>query len=281
MKGIIDVGGGMRGIYTAGILDYCMDKGISFDLCIGISAGSANLASFLAGQRGRNYKFYTDYSFRDEYMSMEQLFKTGSYINFDYIYDEISGEGGEDPLDTRALMENPARFIVIATDANTGMPRYFTKEDLKGGNTDIFKASCCIPGINKPIIIDKVPYFDGALSDTIPIKKAFGEGCDKVVLMLTKPEDIERKPGKDLVLAKMIEVEYPEAAGKFENRAERYNLYVKLAKKMQEEGKLLILSPDDITGVDTLKRDKEALERLYAKGLKDAEKIEGFLKEED
>ena len=281
MKGIIDVGGGMRGIYAAGIFDYCMEKNINFDLCIGISAGSANLASFLAGQKGRNYKFYTDYSFREEYMSMEQFIKTGSYINFDYIYEKLSGSDGEDPLDYDAIMANPAKFIVIASNADTGMPMYFTKDDMQKDKYDIFKASCCIPGINRPVIIDKVPYFDGAISDTIPVKKAFSEGCDKVVLILTKPVDMLRKPGKDMALAKMIELEYPEAARKFSDRADRYNLYVKLAKQMEEEGKLLILSPDDITGVDTLKRDKEALDRLYRKGLKDAEKIEEFLKGEN
>ena len=66
----IDVGGGLRGIYAAGVLDYCMDKNIRFDLGIGVSAGSANLASYGAGQRGRNYQFYTEYAFRKEYMSL-------------------------------------------------------------------------------------------------------------------------------------------------------------------------------------------------------------------
>ena len=84
MLGIIDVGGGLRGIYGAGFLDYCMDREISFDYCIGVSAGSANLAAYIAGQKGRNYRFYHDYAFRKDYMGICQYRKTGSYINLDY-----------------------------------------------------------------------------------------------------------------------------------------------------------------------------------------------------
>lgn len=75
MTGIVDVGGGLRGIYGAGIFDYCMEQGIHFDYCIGVSAGSANVCSYIAGQKGRNYQFYTDYSFRKEYMSVKNLFQ--------------------------------------------------------------------------------------------------------------------------------------------------------------------------------------------------------------
>lgn len=277
MTGIVDVGGGMRGIYSAGIFDYCLKNNISFDLLIGISAGSANMASFLSNQMGRSYNFYTNYAFREEYMGIEQLIKTGSFINFSYIYDVLSKKAGESPFDYKTFEKDKSKFIVIATDASTGMPKYFTKDDIKENHYDVLKASCCIPGINKPIEIDNVPYFDGALSDTVPIKKAFSEGCDKVILILTKPVDTIRKSGKDIILSKMIEKDYPLAAKKFEDRADRYNLYIKLAKKWQDEGKLLILAPDSVEGLDTLKRDREALDLLYQKGLADAVKIEKFI----
>ena len=277
MTGIVDVGGGMRGIYSAGIFDYCLKKNISFDLLIGISAGSANMISFLSKQFGRSYEFYCNYAFREEYMGFEQLIKTGSFINFSYIYDVLSKKDGESPFDYKTFAEDKSEFIVIATDANTGMPKYFTKDDIKEDCYDVLKASCCIPGINKPIEVDGIPYFDGALSDTVPIKKAFSEGCDKVILVLTKPVDTIRKNSKDVLLSKMIEKDYPEAARKFADRADRYNLYIKLAKKWQDEGKLLILAPDSAEGLDTLKRDREALDLLYKKGLADAEKIEKFI----
>ncbi|MGE4354570.1 MAG: patatin-like phospholipase family protein, partial [Oscillospiraceae bacterium] len=94
MTGIIDVGGGLRDIYGAGIFDYCLDNGIQFDYCIGVSAGSANIASYIAGQRGRNYRFYMEYAFRRQYMSLQNLIHTGSYIDMDYAYGELSKKNG-------------------------------------------------------------------------------------------------------------------------------------------------------------------------------------------
>ena len=119
MTGIVDVGGGLRGIYGAGIFDYCMEQGIHFDYCIGVSAGSANVCSYIAGQKGRNYQFYTDYSFRKEYMSVKNLFQKGSYINMDYIYGELSNTGGENPLDYKKIEESDVELRVVATNATS------------------------------------------------------------------------------------------------------------------------------------------------------------------
>ena len=106
--GVVDVGGGLRGIYAAGVFDYCLDRGIQFDYCIGVSAGSANVSSYLAGQKGRNYRFYYQYSFRKRYMGLKDFILKGSYIDLDYIYGTLSNADGEDPLDFQALHNNPA-----------------------------------------------------------------------------------------------------------------------------------------------------------------------------
>lgn len=273
VTGIVDVGGGMRGIYAAGILDCCMEHGVHFDCCIGVSAGSANMASYLAGQQGRNYRYYQEYALRKEYMGMGNLLHTGSYINLDYVYGTLSNSGGEDPMDFEALMANPARLFVVATHAETGEARYFTKADLRQDDYRIFMASSCVPGVNKPFVLDGVPYFDGALSDPVPVEKAFSEGCDRVVLLLTKPADVIRKPGKDPILASTIQRRYPVAARQLLLRAQRYNAAIAAAKRYQREGCVLILSPADTFGVDTLKRDKQALQRLYQEGVRDGSKV--------
>ena len=105
--GIVDVGGGTRGIYGAGVLDRCLDENIVFDYAIGVSAGSANCASYCAGQKGRNYVFYTDYSFRPEYMGFGNMKKTGSFIGLDYIYSDLSNSTGENPLNYEAIIQSP------------------------------------------------------------------------------------------------------------------------------------------------------------------------------
>ena len=118
--GVIDVGGGFRDIYGAGVFDWCLDHDVHFDYCIGISAGSANLASFLAKQRGRNYTFYMDYVFRKEYASLDNWLRTRNYVDLDYVFTTLSGSKGENPIDYEALSHNPAEFYVGACDARTG-----------------------------------------------------------------------------------------------------------------------------------------------------------------
>lgn len=275
--GIVDVGGGFRGIYAAGVFDYCLDRDIHFDLSIGVSAGSANVVSYLAGQRGRNYTFYTEYAMRKEYMCAKNVLTHQSYIDLDYVYGTLSNSGGEYPLDYAAIMENPGEMLVVATNAVTGSARYFDKSDLVQDHYDMFKASSAIPFICKPHHVGWVPYFDGALGDPVPVEKAFERGCDKVVLLLTRPMDRPRGPGQDAFFADRIEHKYPFAARKLRTRVDRYNEGVELAKKYQAEGRVLIIAPDDTCGVDTLTRERPALMRFYRKGYQDAQTILTFL----
>ena len=275
--GIVDVGGGLRGVYAAGVFDFCMDRDIWFDLAIGVSAGSANIASYLAGQRGRNYKFYTEYALRKEYMGSKNTITKRSYINMDYVYGTLSNSDGEYPLDFQALMDNPTELLVVASNALTGSAAYFTKANLKQDQYDIFKASSAIPFLCRPYTVDRMPYFDGALSDPVPVEKAFQCGCDKVVVVLTRPLDPPRGPGNDSFLADRIQHKYPFAARKLRTRVERYNEGVALAKRYASEGKALIIAPDDITGLDTLTRDRATLIYFYHKGYEDAKRIRAFL----
>ncbi len=275
--GVIDVGGGLRGIYAVGIFDYCMEHGIKFDLGIGVSAGSANLVSFLAGQRGRNYKYYTEYAFRPQYMSMRNFIFKGSFVDLDYVYSTLSNSDGEYPLDYDAMNGSGAELYIVAANALTGEAKYFDKSDIGQDNYDVCKASSAIPFFCRPYVIDGVPYYDGALGDPVPVKKAFELGCDRVVLILTKPEAEIRSPKSDERVAARIRGKYPAAAEALCRRAERYNAGVALAREYAKEGRALILSPDDTCGVKTLKKNRNSLERLFVKGSRDAEKILDFL----
>lgn len=275
--GIVDVGGGLRGVYAAGVFDYCMDRDIWFDLVIGVSAGSANGASYLARQRGRNYTFYTEYALRKEYMGARNALTRRSYIDLDYVYGTLSNSDGEYPLDYRAMLDNPTELLVVADNALTGSVKYFDKSDIAQDRYDIFKASSAIPFVCRPYEVNGMPYYDGALGDPVPVEKAFQCGCDKVVVILTRPADITRGPGKDGILADMIQRRYPFAAKKLRTRVERYNEGVALAKKYAAEGRALIIAPDDISGVETLSRDQAALIQFYQKGYQDAQAISDFL----
>lgn len=275
--GIVDVGGGLRGIYAVGVLDYCMDQGIAFDLGIGVSAGSANLASYAAHQRGRNHQFYTEYAFRKQYMSMGNYLRKRSYVDMDYVYGTLCRADGENPLDYPALRDNPMEFLVVATDAATGEARYFDKRDIHQDDYNVMKASSSIPFVCRPYPVQGTAYFDGALGDPVPVEKAFELGCERVVLILSKPESTLRTPGKDELFARGIQRKYPAAAEKLRQRAQRYNACVAKAQEYARQGKVLIIAPDDTCGIDTLKKDKESLERLYQKGYTDGRKISDFM----
>lgn len=275
--GVVDVGGGLRGAYASAVLDFCQDEGIRFDCCVGVSAGSANLSSYLSGQRGRNIPFYLDYPQRKEYMSFGNFVRTGSYLDLEYLYGTLSNSDGENPLDYEALCANPAEFYVVAQRADTGEAVYFTKDDMAQDDYRILMASSCLPGVDKPYFIDGVPYFDGALADPVPVKKAFELGCDRVLLILTKPADVPREVGKDRYSAKMIRKKYPKSADNLMKRAERYNAGVDYAKSRVDDGSVLIVAPSDTGGVSTLSKDAELLKRFYDRGYEDAHAVTTWL----
>lgn len=275
---VLDAGGGLRGVYGAGVLDYCLDHGIRFDLGIGVSAGSANISSYIAGQSGRNYNYYVEYSMRPEYMSLHNFMESGSYINMDYIYGTLSNSDGEYPLDFEAMRKSDQQLYVVATNAITGKPVYFTKEDMTQDHYDIISASCSIPVVNKPYYVKGLPFFDGALSDPIPVNKALSLGADKIVLILTKPESEIRNGRKDTALAKTMK-KYKKAATELKTRSAKYNRGVAQVQQLAKEGKALIVAPDDTCGVSTLSRDPEDLKALYEKGYADGAKIAEFLEE--
>lgn len=133
--GLIDVGGGLRGVYAAGVLDRCLDEGVRFDYGIGISAGSANLASFLAGQRGRNLRFFRDYSQRKAYMGLGNFLRGRGFLDLQYIYGTLSVSGGEDPLDYPRIAANPTEWYVAATEAETGKLLIVAPDDTCGVRT--------------------------------------------------------------------------------------------------------------------------------------------------
>lgn len=275
--GVVDVGGGFRGVYAAGVMDYCIDQQIQFDVGIGVSAGSANLISYAAGQRGRNFKFYTEYGIRREYAGIGNFLFKKSFVDLDYVYSTLSNSDGENPLDYAAAVSNSMEFIAVATDAQTGKAKYFGKQDMSQDDYSIMKASSAIPFVCRPYTVNGTPYYDGALADTIPLQKAFQLGCEKVVLVLTLPEDTVRISDKDKRIAACIRKKYPLAAKRLEQRAQQYNDGVAIAHRLAAEGKVVIVAPDNTCGVSTLSRDANALRKLYDKGYQDGRQLLPFL----
>lgn len=277
MLGIVDVGGGMRGSFGAGVFDYCLQNKIEFDYVIGVSAGSANAAAYLGHQMGRNLHFYDEYSLRKEYMSLHNFVKTGSYIDLRYVYGTLSNSDGENPLDYPAMVRSGKTLQVVATLAESGSPFYFGLDDFHQDDYRPLDASSCIPVINKPVEINGIKFFDGAFSDPIPVQKAFDDGCDKVVVILTRPKNFYRDPAKDKMTALLLKRKYPEFSETASHRAEIYNKSLNLAKYYEQQGKAVIVAPDSIEGMKSLEKDPKVIDELYQKGIKEARAISDFL----
>ncbi|HHX37680.1 MAG TPA: patatin family protein [Clostridiaceae bacterium] len=273
MLGVIDVGGGLRGIYGGAIFDYCLENDIQFDHCIGVSAGCANIATFLAGQHGRTYTFYKTYSKRKAYMSVYNWLFKKNYVDLDYIYSTLSNSDGENPLDYIALKENPASFEIVTTDAITGKPHYFDKTSLRFDEYDVIKASCAIPVVCQPYVINGHPYYDGGLSDPIPLKRALKAGCEKVVVILTRPRNFYRERSKKTDFLAKFSRKYAGGMQAWADRSIIYNQQLDYAKKMEKQGSALIIAPDSIGDLKTLTKDEDMLDKLYAAGRTDAAAI--------
>ena len=278
MIGVVDVGGGMRGAYGAGVFDYCLDNHIEFDYLIGVSAGAANCCSFLSRQRGRNLRSYSEYSFRREYMSKWNLLRTGSYLDLEYIYgDGLTNSCGEDPLDFQTMLASGKTFKIVATDADTGEPVYYDMRDMSQDDYGAVKGSSCVPLASRAYKWKGRRLYDGGVSDPIPFHYALAAGCEKVVIIITRPKAFRRSAEKDEKLAKLLRRSFPAAAEVMAKRAYIYNHQLEQAIELEKEGKVRILAPYSIEGMDTLTRDKNKIIHMYELGYEDAARLRNFI----
>lgn len=279
MIGIMDVGGGMRGNYVSGILDYLLDHSVDIEYCLGISAGSANLITYIAGQRGRLQRFYEEYAFEKQYMSLGNYIRKAMYINLDYIYSGITNSDGKNPLDYAAVVRSSKQFVAAATDAKTAEQIFFDKSAFAFDDFTLLKASCAIPVVTRnPVRFMGKEYFDGGIADPIPYKKAFDDGCDKLIVCLTLPIQY-KKTAFPAWLVRLLLCRYPQIAKSVIQSHEMYNNRIKELLALEKQGKVLLLYPSDCFGISTATRNKDGLHKLYRLGYADAQKIEKFLQE--
>ncbi len=274
---IIDIGGGMRDAFGAGVLDYLMDEKIYIEDCIGVSAGASNLSNYISKQRGRVLRFYDTYPNRKEYMGLGQFIRHGSFLNMKYIYEEISFPDREDPFDIASYEASSHSFTIVATNALTGKPVYFPKDSIGPYNMLAMEASGTIPVLCRPTMLDGVPYYDGGISDPIPYRKALENGAERIILIITKRKDDFRDPEKDRRAVRILSRKYPEAARTLAKRAETYNSELKAVLELEKEGRAIVIAPDDTCGITTTKHRDEDIDRLYRKGYESGKAIKDFM----
>ncbi|MBQ3281431.1 MAG: patatin family protein [Eubacterium sp.] len=279
--GIVFEGGGLRGIFDAGVIDYLLDKGIVFDHVMGVSAGACHACSYVSGQRGRSYAVSTDYLDDPRYMSMESLAKTGDLFGVDFIYHKIPEELY--PLDNEHFLKSGITFRAGVTNCVTGEAEYPQVKDLFR-DVDLVRASSSLPLLARMVDIGGTPYMDGGIADSVPIKASEAFGCEKNVVVLTRPVGYRKEKEKMTRVVAMKYRKYPKMVDALRHRAETYNETMEYIDRGVADGTIFRIAPMGDLDIGRLEKDPAKLRKAYLEGYYVAEglgkKLEEFLSAE-
>lgn len=275
--GLVLEGGGMRGLYTAGVLEYFMSRDLYFPYVIGVSAGACMGASYLARQPGRNKKVNLDFVGDKRYISLSNYIKKRELFGMDFIFDVIPNQLV--PFDVETLVGSPEQFVIVTTDCATGEPVYYKKTDNRNNIPELLRASSSLPFVASSVGYDDRQLMDGGISDPIPLKKAQNDGFDKNIVILTKPRGYFKKPGK---ISKIIKYkDHPMINEKLGVRYKHYNKTLEYLYNQERQGSTFVIAPSKTLKVGRTERNKKRLEDLYELGWNDAkeqfEQLNSFL----
>ncbi|MCM1211995.1 MAG: patatin family protein [Blautia sp.] len=268
--GLVLEGGGMKGVYTAGVLDFFLDKEIEFSSCYGVSAGACHLCSYLSKQPKRAYHVVVDYIGQKSYCSVESLITTGDLFGASVCYDLIPNY--LNPYDYETFARYEGKAYAVVTNIRTGEAEYLPLTDM---HKDIIavRASSSMPLVSRNVKIGEGLYLDGGIADSIPIRRSIKDGNRKNIVVMTKEENYVREPiGRaELALIRARYLRYPKVYEQMKHRHIAYNSTVEYLEKLQSQGKIFIIRPKQKSDVSRVEQDKAKLEALYEEGYRDAE----------
>ncbi|MFV0414217.1 MAG: patatin family protein [Oscillospiraceae bacterium] len=271
---IVCEGGGMRGSYTAGVLQAFMEQGFGADELVGVSAGASNGVSYVSGQQQRGYRTNVDYAGDKRYAGLGNYLRTGSFFGMDFIFGEIPNR--LDPFDYEAFAASPCLFFAGATDVETGRPFFFAKQQLTR-ECAILKASCSIPCLSPIVEIEGKKYLDGGVAAPIPIEKALADGCERLVVVLTRHRGYVKKPQGFKAVYHQMYRRYPNLVKALDMRHLVYNHTLQKLWRLEAEGKAVVVAPKEPLLVDRFGKNREALAEAYRQGLQDGLAALAFL----
>ena len=264
--GFVLEGGGMRGIYTVGVMDCLMEEKFWADYVIGVSAGACNGASYVSRQKGRAYRTNTEYISDPRYLSIGNFFKTKSLFGMDFLFDEIPNK--LIPIDYDTFYNNPCEYMIGVTDVVTGRPKYFGKEHMDIKNM-LLRASSSIPVFSPILEYQGGKYLDGGASDSIPVEKALQDGCDKVIVVLTRERGYHKSPEKFRSVYRRIYKDYPKMVEALDNRHNQYNKTLALIDALEQEGKAIVIAPEKPLPIGRFEKNPEHLKAVWQLGFDD------------
>lgn len=264
--GLVLEGGGVRGIYTAGVLDVFLENKVTFDAVIGVSAGAIHGCSYLSGQHGRSIRYYTNYCSDPRFMSVSSLIKTGDLVGVDFCYHEIPEK--LDIYDNEAFKRCSVPFYAVCSNVETGKAECLQITDMNA-QIDILRASASMPYVSRIVTIDGKKYLDGGSTDSIPVEAFQKMGYRKNVVVLTRDAAYRKKPEFRL-LAKWMYRKYPAFAKVQANRYLDYNRTVERILKMERQGSIFVIRPSVPPAIGRMEKDPEKVRKLYDLGREDA-----------
>lgn len=262
--GLVLEGGSVRGVYTSGVLDFLMEKGIRFPYVVGVSAGACNALNWVSEQKGRTRACMIPENKEYDYHNRKNLWKRKSLYDMDMIFDIYPNEVYPFAYDTYFHSETECEIVV--TNCLTGKAEYLSEQEDKGRLMDVCRASCSLPLVSPMVYMEETPYLDGGLSDSIPIRRALSKGYKKNVIVLTRNaayrKNISKKAKKIYIAAYR---KYPELVKSIYYRAERYNRTLEYIEYLEEKGRVFVMRPD-VPAVSKLETNHEVLAGFYQHG---------------
>ena len=268
--GLVVEGGGMRGVYTAGVLDYFMEKNLYFDDCYGVSAGACHISSYVSKQIGRSMKVTLDYINDKRYCSINSLIKTGDMFGVEMLYDIIPNK--LELYDYETFNKFKGNFYSVVTNCKTGKAEYIKIKDMKKDIIAV-RASSSLPLLSRIVEINGKEYLDGGITDSIPIKKSIKDGHKKNVVILTRDKTYRKSKPKFLSLLKFKYKKYPNLVKAIENRYKIYNETLDFLEEEKAKNKVFIIQPKLPVKISRIEKDKDKLKELYDQGYEDAKEL--------
>lgn len=267
-SGLILEGGGMRGVYTGGVLEKLLEEEIFVDYVIGVSAGACHAASYISRQNGRNREVTIGYVNHPEYISVKNLLVKRELFGMDLIFNEIPNSLV--PFDYERFNNATEEFVVGATDCLTGEAVYFEKQNQPEDVLAIVRASSSLPLMSKPVEFAGKLLMDGSIADPLPIRKALSDGVTKPIIVLTREKGYRKKRSRFARILPAFVRQYPAIAKKMESRHLYYNETMDFIDQLEQEGLAMVIRPMNLYGIRGIERDQEKLEVLYQQGYQDA-----------
>lgn len=268
--GLVLEGGGMRGVFTSGVLDGFMKHDLYFRYVVAVSAGACNGMSYMSHQPRRARISNIDYLARYNYIGIRHLVTQGCIFDRKLLYDKFPNQYL--PFDFDTFFNNQCTFEMVTTNCQTGQAMYLSEKHDRQRALDIVRASSSLPYVSKIVEVDGIPMLDGGIVDSIPVQRAIDTGHPFNVVVCTRNKGY-RETGRDYKIPRFIYRNYPRLRVALSRRIAAYNKQLEMIDRMEAAGQIICIRPERPMEVTRMAKDTAKLERLYEEGFALGEKF--------